>query len=194
MSDLLFQCSICSKSLAVDTSMLGRRFVCPQCQTKIHAPTPEIIFRCVHCSCDLCAPEKLCMQDFECPNCSQNVTIPERSVVQCPGCSINIELDRDYYLELSGDSVECPECAGTVPVPAIPGSRAATHTSGAPTVLPKGFGHKTMRLDELVEGVAHAERLNSGTCPYCASKVHVLRDNSFVCKSCGRIMRQAAKA
>ena len=75
--------------------MLGRRFVCPQCQTKIHAPTPEIIFRCVHCSCDLCAPEKLCMQDFECPNCSQNVTIPERSVIQCPGCSINIELDRD---------------------------------------------------------------------------------------------------
>lgn len=194
MSDLLFKCSICSKSLAVDTSMLGRRFVCPQCQTKIHAPTPEIIFRCVHCSCDLCAAEKLCMQDFECPHCSGNVTIPERSVIQCPGCSINIELDRDYYLELAGDTIECPECAGTIPVPPIPGSRAAARTSGAPAVLPKGFGHKTMRLDELVEGAAHAERLDMGVCPYCASKVHVLRDNSFVCKSCGRIMRQATKA
>jgi predicted RNA-binding Zn-ribbon protein involved in translation (DUF1610 family) len=188
---MLFKCSVCSKSLAVDVSLLGRRFICPECQTKIHAPRPEIVFRCPKCGCDLAAPEKLEMQDFECPNCQQTITIPEMSTVPCPSCGANIELDHDYYRELAGKVFDCPECGERVPVPALPGTGDA-ESAGAndETLLPKGFGHKTMKIDDIVASMTQAERMKAGLCPYCGSKLHVLR-GSYVCRSCGRIMRKA---
>lgn len=191
MSDLLFKCSVCSKHLAVNVTMLGRRFICPQCHTKIHAPRPSIVFHCPRCRCELTAPEKLAMQDFECPECENKIVIPEVSVVTCPACDVNIELEKDYYRELAGGVLDCPECGRPIPVPVLPSSAPAPAESSDDTVLPRGFGHKTMKLDNIVHDIPQAERLNVGVCPYCSSKVHSLHGSSYVCKSCGRIMRIA---
>ncbi len=190
MSDLLFQCSVCKRNLAVNTSLLGRRFVCPQCQTKIHAPKPEIVFPCNSCGTELYAPMKLSMHDFECPNCEQIITIPELSIIICPHCNVQIELGKDYYMELAGDVLECPECSATVNVPPLPG---VSNTPQKKTGLPKGFGHKTMKLDDIMDNSSPAEALNKHKCPYCGSKTYALQDNSFVCKACGRIMRVGNK-
>ncbi len=191
MSDLLFKCSVCKKSLAVNTSLLGRRFVCPQCQTKVHAPKPESVFPCPSCDCELCAPLTLAMQDFECPNCEESLTIPELSIIKCSSCEVQIELSSDYYQELAGDVLECPECAAIVNVPPIPGEKKPK--ASKPGTLPKGFGHKTMRLDELLNDSSPTEQLQANLCPYCNSKIYVLQDNSYVCKACGRIMRIGTK-
>lgn len=194
MSDLLFKCSVCSKNLAVNVTLLGRRFICPECQTKIHAPKPTVVFKCPECGCDLAAPEKLVMQDFECPNCEQKIVVPDLSMLSCTSCGVEIELERDYYTELGGTDLECPECGEQIAVPPLPqSSREVSGRDSEDTVLPKGFGHKTMKLDNLIKGIPQAERLNVGACPYCSSKVHVLHGSSYVCKSCGRIMRIANK-
>jgi DNA-directed RNA polymerase subunit RPC12/RpoP len=192
MSDLVFKCSVCSKNLAVNVSLLGRRFICPECRTKIHAPTPALVFPCPACGCELAAPEKLAMQDFECPNCEQKIVIPEVCVVSCPSCNVNVELEMEYFAELAGSEMDCPECGGKVAIEPLPGTILEVgEPESDDTLLPKGFGHKTMKLDNLITGIPQAQRLDIGICPYCSSKVHALHGNSYVCKSCGRIMRKA---
>ena len=190
MSDLLFQCSECKKSLAVPTSLLGRRFVCPQCQEKIHAPDPEIIFPCSECGSKLCASLALATKKFECPNCEKKFTIPKLSIITCQACNVQIEISVDDYANLAGKTIDCPECAATVKVPLIPGmdKKERKKKSG----LPKGFGNKTMRLDEIMKISKPAEKLNAMKCPYCKSDVNILQDNSYICTNCERIMRVGA--
>jgi len=171
---------------------LGRRFICPECQTKIHAPKPAVLFTCPACRADLAAPEKLILQDFECPHCEQSVLIPDLSTVSCPSCEVAVELDREYYAELVGSDFECPECQAKIPVAPLPGSSVEAQESDD-AILPKGFGRKTMKIDNLIMQMPQAQRLSVGVCPYCAGKVHVLHGSSYVCKTCGRIMRTANK-
>jgi len=134
------------------------------------------------------------MQDFQCPNCDKKITIPEHCAVSCPSCSLNIELSSDYYAELAGTNIDCPECDVQIAVAPLPGPDPSSHSQGPEVeVLPDGFGHKTMKLDELLATVPQAQRLNLGVCPYCSNKVHVLRGGSYVCKNCGRVMRMVNK-
>jgi len=193
VGDLLFKCSICGKSLAVDVSLLGRRFICPECQNKIHAPPANIIFRCPECYCELCAPGKLAMQDFECPNCTSAITIPELSTVRCNNCGLVAEIEPDYFRDVAGQEIECPECHESIPVPELPRPSRQNREDREEIALPRGFGRKTMKLDDLISSIPQAQRLDVGVCPYCGQKVHVLGGNSYVCKSCGRIMRMVNK-
>ncbi|MCK5528564.1 MAG: hypothetical protein KAI74_02675 [Kiritimatiellae bacterium] len=190
MSDLLFKCSECKRNLAVNTSLLGRRFVCPQCQEKIQAPDPEIIFSCPECGSKLCSALTLASKTFECPKCEKNITIPKSSIVTCQACDEQIKLSADDYATLAGKNIECPKCTKTVNVPCMPGmdKKERKKKSG----LPAGFGNKTMRLDDLISISEPIKKLNAKKCPYCESDVNILQDNSYICTKCERIMRVGA--
>ena len=76
MSDLLFKCPDCGKSLAVDQSAIGAHCVCSDCRKEIDVPQPAIQFRCAFCSCDLLVPDKMGGELVECPGCETGIPMP----------------------------------------------------------------------------------------------------------------------
>jgi predicted nucleic acid-binding Zn ribbon protein len=117
MSDILFKCSGCGLNLSVSEAMAGQSFVCPTCQGPIQAPDPILRFLCPSCCNDLSAPYELRNELVSCPLCEAGLRLPPKLVVTCPACSVNLEIDDEYYLQLAGKGVECPECGAQVPVP-----------------------------------------------------------------------------
>ena len=191
MTDILFQCTECDKHVAVADVFIGKRFQCPDCRARIESPEPSIVFPCPACHSRLAAPDPLRGEAYLCPNCGEEIDIPENTTVACPACGVNMELDDDYYAELEGKTINCPECEVPVGIPARPRKPAPL---AAGSRLPSGFGHKTIRLDELIEGIPQAESLKDGICPYCANKIHQMGNQQFVCRTCGRLIKTVRPA
>jgi len=120
MGDLAFQCPECSKNLAVSDRFVGVVFACPDCQVELRAPTPTFGCPCPSCASQFFAPDTLHGQIFGCPNCNVQFVVPQSATVRCPGCGVHLEMDDDYFRELGGSAVQCPQCNSHVPVPVLP--------------------------------------------------------------------------
>jgi DNA-directed RNA polymerase subunit RPC12/RpoP len=191
VTDILFQCPECEKHVAVGDAFIGTRFLCPDCSARLEAPEPRIVFSCPACHSRMAAPDPLRGEAYLCPNCGEEIDIPENTTVTCQGCGVNMELDDEYYAELEGKAIDCPECETAVAIPTRP--RAPVSSTSA-SKLPSGFGHKTIRLDELIEGIPQAKPLEEGRCPYCANKIHQMSNQQFVCRTCGRLIKTVRPA
>jgi endogenous inhibitor of DNA gyrase (YacG/DUF329 family) len=139
-----------------------------------------------------------------CPNCEAGLRIPPKLTLPCPSCNVNLEVEDEYYRQLAGTAVECPECGGQV---FIPGSAAVPvvepeKVEEAKPVEPRkadseksmaqfepGFAQRTMRLDEFMEDISQANTLKEGRCPYCNTPLLRLHDRAFVCKRCNRVIK-----
>ena len=75
MSDFLFKCEHCSKSLVVSDASVGKQFKCPSCDNTIVVQEPNL-----EISCPSCDTELLVLSDggetFECPECDAVIEIP----------------------------------------------------------------------------------------------------------------------
>ena len=76
MSDLLFACPKCSKSLVIDEIHSGIMVKCTDCQFPTIVPLPVVRFQCSSCQTDLAAPRNVMGKIFQCCNCSKEVSIP----------------------------------------------------------------------------------------------------------------------
>jgi len=76
MSDILFACPKCTKSLAVDERHSGVMVKCVDCQFPVRVPLPAVWFKCSSCSTDLSAPRMNLGKLFRCSNCNTDVPIP----------------------------------------------------------------------------------------------------------------------
>lgn len=187
MADVLFQCSKCSKHMCADESRIGRKFHCPDCANLVTVPPPAIVFSCAACLDHFAAADDLRGTDFLCPGCHAVMHIPECTVIVCPQCAVNIELDDELFQELQGGMAECPECGNTVPVP--PKTIAGHGSTGGPDKnLPKGFGSKTVRLDEIIDSIPQAQHVKEGHCPYCGKETEQRDETTYICRQCGRMI------
>jgi DNA-directed RNA polymerase subunit RPC12/RpoP len=132
-------------------------------------------------------PEALAGTGFLCPACEKNMQIPLSSVLVCPACGVNMELENDFYTELEGRKLECPECGNRFPVPARP----RVQKPGA-NGHPPGFGHKTLRLDTILESIPQADQLRGGHCPFCGHPVEQYNSRSYTCSNCLRQITMTA--
>jgi len=76
MSDILFACPKCTKSLAVDELHSGVMVNCVDCQFPVRVPLPAVWFQCSSCRTDLAAPRIHMGKIFRCSNCNTDVPIP----------------------------------------------------------------------------------------------------------------------
>ncbi len=209
MSDVLFRCQACSLNLSVSESAAGQTFSCPNCKAEVQAPEPVLRFLCPSCCAELCAPYELKNEVVACPSCETGLRLPEKLMLPCPFCSVSLEIEDEYYSQLAGTMVECPECGGQLLIPggSTPEEPAETpeelaKSEPAPAVGAKaagtekhvaqfesGFAQKTMRLDEFMEGISQADTLKEGKCPYCASPLQKIHGRAYVCRRCNRVIK-----
>ncbi len=79
MSDILFRCPTCTKSLAVDEGGVGLLLQCTDCGTYITPPESEVAFACPFCRHELSPTKDIEGQEFLCPYCSAAIRIPHSS-------------------------------------------------------------------------------------------------------------------
>ena len=79
MADLLFKCSGCATSLAVEDASVGQAIECPGCKQRVLVPQPGCVFRCSKCQGQLLAPAGMSGQLLNCPNCDSGITVPPPS-------------------------------------------------------------------------------------------------------------------
>jgi DNA-directed RNA polymerase subunit RPC12/RpoP len=185
--DILFECSNCGKHCCVGANAVGKKFPCPDCGKIVLAPEPALVFPCPACGTVCSSPEALAGTSFLCPACDEKMSIPETSVLVCAACGVNMELDTDFYDELDGRKLECPDCGESLPVPARPRVKRAH-----PGPHPPGFGHKTLRLDTILESIPQADQLRDGNCPFCGHAVEEYGTKSYTCSHCSRQITMTA--
>ncbi len=120
MRDIAFQCPHCSKNLAAGDRYVGVVFACPDCQVEISTPQPEFVFPCPACGCILFASKALRGEIYGCPDCEAPFEVPSLTTLRCAGCGVHLEVDDEWYADLAGSTVECPECGRRVDAPALP--------------------------------------------------------------------------
>ncbi|OGV67242.1 MAG: hypothetical protein A2283_04840 [Lentisphaerae bacterium RIFOXYA12_FULL_48_11] len=208
MSDVLFKCQGCSLSLSVSEVAVGQTFSCPSCKAEVQVPLPVLRFLCPSCCSELSAPYELRNEVVSCPNCETGLRLPEKLALPCPSCSVNLEIEDEYYLQLAGTVVECPECGGQLVIPGaaanveqpevsdekVDAEVASTGTKASDGNKPvaqfeSGFAQKTMRLDEFMEGISQADTLKEGKCPYCSSPLQKIHGRAYVCRRCNRVIK-----
>jgi len=186
--DVLFECANCGKHCCVGEQAVGKQFPCPDCGEAVRAPEPVLVFPCPSCGTICSTTEALGGTGFLCPACEEEMQIPVSSILVCASCGINMELDDDFYSELEGRKLECPECGESLAVPARPSLQekadAAPH--------PPGFGHKTLRLDTMLESIPQADQLRDGHCPFCGHPVEQYNAKSYTCSHCSRQITMTA--
>ncbi|OGV65024.1 MAG: hypothetical protein A2283_20475 [Lentisphaerae bacterium RIFOXYA12_FULL_48_11] len=79
MSDVLFKCWMCTKSLAISDKGSGKIVYCPDCSKQLTVPYPKIFYNCPSCDCSLSSPEEYAQTTLACPNCDTDITVPELS-------------------------------------------------------------------------------------------------------------------
>ncbi len=79
MSDVVFKCWMCSKSLAISDKGAGKVIYCPDCSKQLTVPYPKIFYNCPRCNSSLTSPEEYANTVLACPNCDADVTVPEFS-------------------------------------------------------------------------------------------------------------------
>jgi hypothetical protein len=120
MSDIAFQCPKCGQNMAVSDQYVGLVFSCPKCQTAVKTPVPVTVFPCPACSNILFADGILRGRSYGCPDCETPLVVPEYPTVQCAVCGIHVEMDEDCFRDVQGTTVDCPQCAAKLDIPAIP--------------------------------------------------------------------------
>lgn len=203
MSDVLFKCAGCSLSLAVSEELAGQTFACPSCQAAVQAPVPIMRFLCPSCCVELSAPYELRNELVACPGCESGLRLPPTLTVPCPSCCVNLEVADEYYHDLAGTEIDCPECGGKVLIPGVGVNEQTVPSEVAPSEADQavvepvaegggkqmaqydaGFAQKTMRLDVLMEDIAQSNTVKEGRCPYCNTPLQRLHDKVFICKRC----------
>jgi len=76
MSDIIFKCTSCRKSLSIPESGAGKEVECVSCQCFIKVPTPDYHFECEVCNSKLAVCNKMQGVLFGCPMCENNIIIP----------------------------------------------------------------------------------------------------------------------
>lgn len=185
--DILFQCGSCGKHCCVGEKAVGKQFPCPDCGEAVTAPEPVLVFPCPSCGTTCSCLESLGGTGFRCPSCEEKIPIPLASVLVCSACGVNMELENEFYAELEGRKLECPECGQSLPVPPRPRVKKATANGHPP-----GFGHKTLRLDTILESIPQANQLRDGHCPFCGHTVEQYNDKSYTCSHCSRQITMTA--
>jgi len=188
MIGILFECKECSNHVSVQGSSVGRIFNCPECGSEVQAPEPVVVFFCPSCFRQYSAPSGLRGKDYLCPNCEAKIHIPDVSTLRCGACAVNVELEDDVYAEYERKSVACPECESNIQVPRRPRIEEGDDGDTQSGDLPRGFAHKTLRLDDIIAGIPQAARLKEGHCPFCGREVRQVDEKSFACESCGRLI------
>jgi len=182
--DILFACPACEKHCCVGAAAVGQHFACPDCGEPLQAPEPAIVFPCPACATLYATPASLSGASFLCPACREAMVIPGDCALICPSCAVTLEVNEDFYHEIEGRGLECPACGATLPVPTRPRRAKATPSGAAPH--PPGFGHKTLRLDNILESIPLADQLRKGLCPFCGHEVEQYSDRSYTCSHCSR--------
>ena len=218
MSDVLFRCQGCSLNLSVSEAAMGQVFPCPSCHAEVQVPEPVLRFLCPSCCNELSAPYELRNEVVACPNCETGLRLPEKLALPCPFCSVNLEIEDEYYLQLAGTMVECPECGGQLMIPGggvcsseqqtdIPEQKeseqplepvqpAVKQADGQKPMAQyeSGVNQKTMRLDEFMEGISQADTLKEGKCPYCNSPLQKIHGRAYVCRRCNRVIKTVKRS
>jgi transcription initiation factor IIE alpha subunit len=184
--DILFTCEACGKHCCVGDRAVGKQFPCPDCGKSVQAPEPALVFPCPHCKTSFSAPDALGGSGFLCPACEEHFDIPVTSILVCTACGVNMELDEAFYAELERRRLECPECGESLPVLPRPRIKKAGRAH------PPGFGHKTLRLDTILESIPQADQLREGICPFCGHVVEQYNDKSYTCSHCSRQITMTA--
>lgn len=208
MSDILFACDHCQTVLCAEDTDIGVEISCPSCDAGIAAPRPAIYFSCPHCRAELTAARNLRGADCSCPECDHSFLVPENSMILCEACGAALEVEEDYFREIAGETIACPQCEALIQVrplllpPAKPKPLPQKTPSG-PQQAPRGFqpkspnppnssgasAAKTMKLDDLFEGLPQTKSIAEGICPYCHSALQTLQHNAHLCRNCGRVIR-----
>jgi hypothetical protein len=106
MADILFRCSSCGKSLAVDSRSSGQSVNCTDCGCALVVPDADIEYRCPHCRTKLCSPADLAGAACSCPDCEKDLNVPphtsrlslerkrevapDPAVRRCPSCNSDV--------------------------------------------------------------------------------------------------------
>lgn len=75
MSDFLFKCPSCTKSLVVADTSVGQSFQCPSCGNPVTIQEPNIEISCPSCSSDFLILSEG-GESFNCPECDVDMEIP----------------------------------------------------------------------------------------------------------------------
>ena len=78
--------------------------------------------------------------------------------IDCAGCGVRIQVEEDYYTELAGTTIQCPECNADIEVPA----REAPRKKARIVVAKKTNRKKCVKCDKAI-------RVRSSTCPFCGT-------------------------
>lgn len=183
MSDVVFRCPGCEKNLCAGGEAVGTSLQCPDCEKQFTVPDPDMSFKCKSCGVDVRAPSALAGEVFDCASCGKSFTVPASASgaeseaagpqveITCPSCSVVLEVDADVLKEMAGQSLDCPECNGKIPVPAASPRKLSVAASGV-----------------LVSASTAAR--NASSCPEC----HVaLAKDAVLCTSCGFDLRTGKK-
>lgn len=76
MADIIFECNVCAKRVAVAQALGGKSIKCPDCNATLTVPFAETLFECPSCSNRFCAPSKMVGQSCICPDCSKEFIVP----------------------------------------------------------------------------------------------------------------------
>ena len=90
------------------------------------------------------------------------MTEDETRIVECIGCQCELEIDADYFVELAGSTIECPQCGAEVAIPddAAPARKALTIKGRAPASV----------------------EVDGAVCPECGEAVD---SEAVICVNCG---------
>ncbi len=111
MADILFRCSSCGKSLAVDSRCSGQSVNCTDCGCALVVPDADIEYRCPHCRTKLCSPADLAGAACSCPDCEKDLNVPTRT------SRLSLGRKREDAPDLAGR--RCPSCGSEVAPAAI---------------------------------------------------------------------------
>ena len=164
MGYFLFRCPGCIHDLVLGDVSFGASYTCPSCQAVHDAPQPDLRFPCNSCGCDLFVPQDLKGSAFVCPN-----------------CEISMVIEDDYYAEVQSQQVSCPGCGKDIFIPPLVAASAAKGDQ-------RSLAKKTLKLDNLLEGIPQLRSLEKGLCPYCESKLEKGAGGAFVCRRCQRVI------
>lgn len=95
VSDILFNCPECEKSLAVDETGVGRVVPCTDCAAAVEVPTAARHFRCPACGYGLAAAGGLTSPTFQCPACREDIAVPAAQEDATEGGTVRVRRDRE---------------------------------------------------------------------------------------------------